>query len=145
MNMKAKIATVVFILANSIILLGQEPGSMPVPSREQLEEQPNWVATFEFTNSPGKYRVLMKHPIGEGLYWHDVSRAALPWQWGITNVYEGDTFLNDVLEGDYMQKVAGELPWELPEGKPEEKIELDMGRIRQEAARHLGMLDDDEE
>lgn len=33
MNMKATIVTVVFILANSIILLGQEPGSIPVSKR----------------------------------------------------------------------------------------------------------------
>lgn len=107
---------------------------MGSPTRKDLEQQPTWVGTFEFSNNPGAYRVLMQAPIGESLYWQDIHRNGLPWQWGISSVYEGDSFLEQMINEDTFKLVSGRLPWDKTVSS-----EIDHAKVLAVARQMLGL------
>ena len=113
---------------------------MGSPTREELEKQPTWVGTFEFVSNPGAYRVLMQAPVGESLYWSDVHRTSMPWQWGITSVYEGDAELKRMISEKVFKLVNGELPWERK--KPERQTEINHAKVLEVAKKMLGLSND---
>jgi len=112
---------------------------MPVANLEELESSSDWIATFSFKDNENRKRVLMKHPVGEGLFWREVGPAGLPWQWGITSLYEGDSFLLDIVEAGVLSRDSGTYPWELERVtvEPPDKT----AEIQAEATKLIGLSD----
>ena len=110
---------------------------MGSPTREEMEAQPTWVGTFEFVKNPGAFRVLMKAPVGESLYWQDVHRTTMPWRWGITSKYTGDADLRRMIDEDVFTLVKGDLPWEAR--SPKQAVEIDHEKVLAVAKKMLGL------
>lgn len=93
-------------------------------SRAELESRDAWVGTFELVESPGLYRVLMQFPKNDGFYWFDVYRNKMPWQWGLTNRYEGHGSLREFIDRGFLRLVEGVLPWELEDEEDSKESEI---------------------
>jgi hypothetical protein len=82
-------------------------------TRQQLEAEPNWQATFERPRVPegGSRFVCLMRTIHEGLfYWHTPDYQGL-YQWGATRVAEYlREELDSAIPGGYLRLVAGTSP-----------------------------------
>jgi len=82
-------------------------------TRQQLESDPDWQATFSIVKRAGRHSCLMRtvpDAAGRlGYYWYDVDYNGI-FAWGATRTFLGLAALRDAIADGFLQLVAGEIP-----------------------------------